>query len=360
MHSNLAQIGRTWVAASLIHSYITPEPLQEILSTSTIAPFRAPTMPSEPYSLILWTRQTLCHSDNKIPSKIADQKRPPADTARYQMKKMNPPSPTSTKVQPNPHATIYSTSTRPTNGGKTFSGETTKRQNDTHYRMDDTHYRTEPTPLSIELTNSCIQRGTFPLSTTAASFSPSLHATQKKHPATTARYQLNKMEFLSPATTKLQLNPHATPYFPARRYPTVCNTTSTCSTDGGKMYSEETITSLKVTLNRTEPTSISVEQTNSCIQSGTFPLNKMAASTSPPPHSDQKRSSAPSARHHLNTMEPPSPTTTKLQLHQHATPYFPTRRDHATQRKLPATTACHQSHKMDISSPVTTKLQLNP
>jgi hypothetical protein len=56
MHSNIAQIGRTWVAASLIQSHITTEPIQELLSTPYTS-YTGPTAPSNPYSLIGWETQ---------------------------------------------------------------------------------------------------------------------------------------------------------------------------------------------------------------------------------------------------------------------------------------------------------------
>jgi hypothetical protein len=77
MHSNLAQIGRTWVAASLIHSHIPTDPIQELLNQSINTIFTGPNTPSHPYSLIRWRHQTYSNTSQLQPVAVNNTLSPP-------------------------------------------------------------------------------------------------------------------------------------------------------------------------------------------------------------------------------------------------------------------------------------------
>lgn len=73
MHSNLAQIGRTWVAASLITSHVSQDSIQEILSMTTTNTLDLSNATSNPFSLIEWTTH-LNQSDTVVTTNSVHRK----------------------------------------------------------------------------------------------------------------------------------------------------------------------------------------------------------------------------------------------------------------------------------------------
>jgi hypothetical protein len=64
MHDNLSQIGRAWVATSLLNNIVPSAPLQDFISTPRQTAYRCPNLPSKPFSLVNWRNDLILYPND--------------------------------------------------------------------------------------------------------------------------------------------------------------------------------------------------------------------------------------------------------------------------------------------------------